>query len=587
MPNEDPGELIIRASIGKHLAFAPVAFAVTEGPAHTLVYANRAFSRLQAEGDIGIGTTATSRQSTPDLAPLLDRVFRSAVVARDEIIGSADGSWSCTVWPVRASEKTKQKLVIEVRDAQIIESARARQRALAERLLLSALREQDAARDAQRAVDRAQYLSETSRDLAMSLDETAVRDTVRRLTLMRPGTWCIVDVVESNGAVHRLGVEHPDPEKRVLASQLEAQWPLKESGAMNAAGVTGLHRPTVIGHESDAALLVAAHGERNLSILRQIGFGYLLAVPLIVRGRVQGAITFISREGDPAFTAEEAAMAADVASRCALALDNAQLYRESDSLRLAAEQANRSKSDFLSGISHELRTPLNAIGGFAELMELGILGPVTGEHHVALARIKANQQHLLGLISEVHNFVRVESGRMEYRFTEVRLPDLLTEVGDMLSSVTTEQGFTVDCPEMEADAVAWADPERVKQILVNLMMNAVKYGHGDRRAINLSCAVGGDVVLARVADAGPGIPGEKRESIFEPFVQLASGQGDRREGVGLGLAISRDIARAMGGDLTVDSAAGGGSQFTLTLPRVRAGVSRPNHGMELRAATMT
>ena len=121
----------------------------------------------------------------------------------------------------------------------------------------------------------------------------------------------------------------------------------------------------------------AAHGEANLRILREIGFGSLLIVPLIVRARVRGAITFVSPEGDPPFSPDEIGLAIDLAARCAMALDNARLYHEADALRLAAEAANRSKSQFLGIMSHELRTPLNAIGGFAELLELGIQGPVT------------------------------------------------------------------------------------------------------------------------------------------------------------------------------------------------------------------
>jgi len=207
-------------------------------------------------------------------------------------------------------------------------------------------------------------------------------------------------------------------------------------------------------------------------------------------------------------------------------------------------------------------------------MEMGISGPVTEDQQVALARIKTNQQHLLMLVTEILNFVRVESGRMEYRNTEVRMPDALAEVSDMLSTVLTERGFTVEGPEADRHAVAWADPDRVKQILVNLMMNAVKYGQGSRRVITLTCVARDDVVHARVADAGPGIPLDKRTSIFEPFVQLTDGLVDRRGGVGLGLAISRDLARAMGGDLVLESAGDVGSQFTLTLPRARAGTSK-------------
>jgi signal transduction histidine kinase len=376
-------------------------------------------------------------------------------------------------------------------------------------------------------------------------------------------------VVESNGAIHRLAVVHPDPAKQELAQRLQEQWPSKKSDTMSASSVVHARRPTIVTHESGAALMLAAHGEENLRILREIGFGSLLAVPLIVRARVQGAITFISREGDAPFTSEEIALAVDVAARCAMALDNARLYREADALRLAAELANTSKSEFLGSMSHELRTPLNAIGGFAELIDMGIQGPVTEEQHVALARIKANQEHLLMLITEILNFVRVESGRMEYHSAAVPMKAALADVAEMLSAAISEKGHTVVNDGCDAAAIAWADPDRVRQILVNLVMNAVKYTPPNGGTITLTCEVMGDTVLAHVEDTGPGIPSEKLESIFEPFVQLTSGLADRRGGVGLGLAISRDLARAMNGDLIAESTVGVGSRFTLTLPLAR------------------
>jgi signal transduction histidine kinase len=285
---------------------------------------------------------------------------------------------------------------------------------------------------------------------------------------------------------------------------------------------------------------------------------------------MRGAITFVSPPGDPPFTKDEIALAVDVGARCALALDNARLYREADALRLAAELANKSKSEFLGSMSHELRTPLNAIGGFAELIDLGIQGPVTEKQHDSLARIKSNQEHLLGLITEILNFVRIESGRMEYRNVGLSLTEALRDVAKMLSGVIEEKGLILDGPLGETNVMAWADPDRVRQILVNLLMNAVKYTPGKGGTITLTCDVAGDMVRAHIVDTGPGIPPEKLESIFEPFVQLTSGLADRRGGVGLGLAISRDLARAMDGDLTVESTLGVGSRFTLLLPLARS-----------------
>lgn len=443
-------------------------------------------------------------------------------------------------------------------------TGRVKQRAIAERLLLGALREQDAALNATEAGARSAYLARASRDLSMSLDEAAVRDAVRHLTLPRPGTWCIVDVLESDGAIHRLPIVHPDPATQSIVGALEGQWPVELDEDDAAADV---HPASLtITRETATALMRIAHGEDNLRILKQIGFGSMLTMPLIVRARVQGAMTFVSRDGDAPFAPDEIALAVDLAARCAMALDNARLYREADGLRLAAESANRAKSVFLGSMSHELRTPLNAIGGFAELIEMGIHGPVTAEQVMALDRIMVNQKHLLMLITEILNFVRVENGETEYNNASVPLLGALTEVANMLSGALTEKGLAFEGPTGDAAIVAWADASRVRQILVNLMMNAVKYTARNHGVITLTCSTDGIMAVAVVSDNGPGIGAESLQTIFEPFVQLTGGLANREGGVGLGLAISRDLARAMHGDLTVDSTVGLGSRFTLTLP---------------------
>jgi signal transduction histidine kinase len=148
------------------------------------------------------------------------------------------------------------------------------------------------------------------------------------------------------------------------------------------------------------------------------------------------------------------------------------------------------------------------------------------------------------------------------------MSEAIADVTGMLGGVVKEKGLTLASPPVDPDVWAQADPDRVRQILVNLVMNAVKYTPVGGGTITVSCAATDDDVVARVADTGPGIPPDRLESIFEPFVQLTTGLKDRRGGVGLGLAISRDLARAMKGDVTVESTVGDGSRFILTLPRM-------------------
>jgi len=430
----------------------------------------------------------------------------------------------------------------------------ARQRAITERLLLTALHERDVTREAVEASRRATFLASASRDLAMSLDESTTREAVRRRALPRDGSWCMVDIVELDGATRRLAVAHPDPAKQALAQTFADRW-FPMSGPR-----TGQPRVVVALAASEAA---------SPADLGGLGAGRLLVVPLVVRGTVLGAITYVTREGDAPFSPEEITLASDLADLCALALDNARLYREAQALREAAEAANRAKSSFLGNMSHELMTPLNAIGGYVTLIQTGLRGPVSAEQQVDLGRIRHNQRHLLTLISEILTFVRSEGGQLEYRFTEVSVQRALHDVSDMLQGAVDERQLTLVVAGGDDNAVMWADGDRLRQILLNLVMNAVKYATDAGGQITLSVTSTAHAVAIHVSDNGPGIPGDKLAAIFEPFVQLASALTDRRGGVGLGLAISRELARRMRGELTVESTVGVGSRFTLELPRAR------------------
>jgi len=236
--------------------------------------------------------------------------------------------------------------------------------------------------------------------------------------------------------------------------------------------------------------------------------------------------------------------------------------------RTEAETANRTKSEFLAAMSHELRTPLNAIAGYVELLMLGVRGAISDAQRSDLARIQRSQQYLLSLINDILNFSHLEAGQVTYTIEPVFLAAVVDNVVSMIAPQTAAKALEFHrdaCPPFVA---ALADAAKVEQVLLNLLSNAVKFTPRDGR-VSLSCAWDSDHVTLSVEDTGPGIPSDRQEAIFEPFVQLDRTLQSPRDGAGLGLAISRDLARGMGGELTVVSTVGVGSTFTLSLPRHR------------------
>jgi PAS domain S-box-containing protein len=232
----------------------------------------------------------------------------------------------------------------------------------------------------------------------------------------------------------------------------------------------------------------------------------------------------------------------------------------------ASDEANRAKSEFLAAMSHELRTPLNAIGGYTDLLEMGVRGPVTQEQLDDLQRIKRSQQHLLGLINDILSFSRMEAGQITYEYSAVPLSSVIESVGHMIEPQAALKGIKLTLEACPPNVVAWADKTKVDQILLNLLSNAVKFTK--EGAVALDCDWHDEQrVGITVSDTGVGIPSDQLERIFEPFVQVGRSLTGGSQGTGLGLAISRDLARAMGGDITVSSEIGKGSLFRLTLPR--------------------
>jgi signal transduction histidine kinase len=415
----------------RYLEHAPVAIAVVEGATHIVVYANAEFRHVSgfASSDLlgrpladllcrSEGAAATDQAHalpSDELILVLDHTRRENVRAREVVIAGNECVWRCTAWPVHGPQPGAGQLVIELRRAQEEQLALVLQRDIAERMFLSAIREQ----------------------------------------------------------------------------------------TLSAANVQ-------LAQSASASQVAAEHAQSR---------------------------------------AEDA--------------------------QHEAEDANAAKAQFLANMSHELRTPLNAIGGYAQLLEMGLRGPVTEAQIHDLGRIQLSQAHLLGLINAILNYAKLEAGHVLYAPEDIDLDVAVMNaealIHPQLRARELEYRY-VPCVQRgdgsrAATVLVHADPEKLQQILINLLTNALKYTAPGGQ-ITLECRVADGVAMVSVRDTGRGIAADKLATIFDPFVQVDRSLHTSESGVGLGLAISRELARAMGGDLAVESVVGSGSTFTLRLPLV-------------------
>ena len=475
--------------------------------------------------------------------------------------------------------------------------------------------------DHRRRADVLAFLAEAGAALVSSLDVDRTLATAARLAVPRLADWCAIDLRDDEGVLRRVAVEHVDPAKVALARELHERYPPRPDEAHGVMRVLRTGEPELVADIPDELLVAVARDAEHLRLARELGLCSYIVAPIVLQERTVGAITLVSAESRRRFGDEDLATAVELARRASTALDNAQLHDEAvrtqerleqqatelelqneqlqeqsvelemqaarlqeqaadltaanerllatnaseQAARAEAEQANRAKAEFLATMSHELRTPLNAIAGYTDLLAMGVRGPVSAEVLDDLRRIKRSAQHLLSLINDILNFARLEAGQVELHIGRVGMPEVLGAVEALVGPQVRERGLTYAfaCGD---GVVARADEEKVRQVLVNLLTNAAKFTETGGR-VDVTCGTRDGRVWVEVRDTGRGIPADRLDTIFEPFVQVDRHlTHDSQQGVGLGLAISRDLARAMGGDLTAASTVRAGSTFVLTLP---------------------
>ena len=409
------------------------------------------------------------------------------------------------------------------------------------------------------------FLANASQRLSESLDYDATLNRVARLGLGVFADYCVVYLPPDGPYAERFVDAHVDPDLEPVAHELLLAHPpnVEDYGMLARVlreGVPLLEAHVQLGKTglTDSSSGVPGH----LELLPALRVHSAMAVPLETRGEIIGVLALMRSKVKRPYDATEVALAEELARRAAAAIDNARLFHET-------ERANRAKADFLATMSHELRTPLNAIAGYAELLELGIHGPVTPLQIDDLKRIQRSQKHLLGLINDILSFAKLEAGRVTFHLGAVNLDAALSTVGELVVPQANAKGVKYEFRVGEQHVLARADEDKLQQIIVNLLSNAVKFTERGG-TVTLWSEASGQRVRIHVQDSGIGIDAEKLEAIFEPFVQVGRTLSHPQEGTGLGLAISRELARAMGGSLGAASQPGVGSTFTLTLERAEA-----------------
>ncbi|MEX2572575.1 MAG: GAF domain-containing sensor histidine kinase [Gemmatimonadota bacterium] len=478
-----------------------------------------------------------------------------------------------------------------------------------------------------RSEERAAFLADASQILASSLDYAQTLRNIAKLAVPRFADWCAVDLIDPHGRTERVAVEHQNPEKVAFVYALQERYPPDESAPHGVPQVIRSGEVEYLENIPDELLREAAQDAEHLALIKQLQLRSFVAAPLSTANAVLGALTFVHAESGRTYSQLDCKLLADLARRAATAIENSRLVAEledardriqeqaselemqteelqaqavhleeqatelerqieearsvnesltkanealavaksaAEAAREEANRANQAKSQFLAVMSHEFRTPMNAIIGYTDLLVAEITGPLNVQQKKQLDRVRAGATHLLGLVNQVLSLARIEAGGENVDVSDVDCTAIAAEVVDLLSPLAERQGLELRLQVPDHPEIIRTDGGKLRQILFNLVSNAVKFT--DQGWVEVDLEREGSDVIVRVSDTGIGVAPEHLEQIFVPFEQLDRDLRSSTDGTGLGLSVSRELARLLGGDLLAESEVGQGSTFALRLP---------------------
>ncbi|WP_165252223.1 PAS domain S-box protein [Paludisphaera soli] len=409
--------------------------------------------------------------------------------------------------------------------------------------------------DRRRTERDAHFLAEASAALASIADEAGTLQEVARLAVPHFADWCSVDVAGEDGLPLRVGVAHVDPAKVELARELHRRHPPDPDAPRGVPRVVRTGEPEMVAEIADELLAAGARDEDHLRILRELGLRSYMCVPLKGRQGILGAITFVAAESGRRYGPGDLRLAEDLASRVAIAVENARLYAE-------LKEADRRKDEFLATLAHELRNPLAPIRNALHLM--GRSGDGRREPERAMA--ERNVVHLARLIDDLMDVARINRGRIELDKRVVDLSGIVRQAAETARPQIDERGLALTIAVPEAEVRVEADPTRLEQVFWNLLNNAAKYTEPGGE-IRLSVEPEGGWAVARVRDTGVGITPDMLAKVFEMFFQGEDHKGRVQGGLGIGLGLVRTLVEMHGGSVAASSdGAASGSEFVVRLP---------------------
>jgi PAS domain S-box-containing protein len=420
-------------------------------------------------------------------------------------------------------------------------------------------------RDRKAEETRRSFLADASAALGDSLDYEVTVRKIAALAVPRIADWCAVDIVEAAELrPKRLAVAHVDPTKVALALELDAKYPPRPDAQTGVPNVLRTGRAELIREVTDEMLVAACVDEEQLRIARSLGLRSAMIVPLVARGRVLGAVTFAWAGHGRLYDQRDLELAEEVGRRCAHAIERARLFASEQTARQNADVANRAKDEFLAVLSHELRTPLNSIMGWSKMMASPSFDERRRIH--ATEAVERNAVAMAQLIEDLLDMSRIVSGKMRLDVQAVDVSRIMEAALETVRPASEARDINITRELARGLPRLKGDPARLQQVIWNLLSNAVKFtprGGTVRTELRQSEST----LEISVSDTGDGIAPDFLPHVFDPFRQQEAGTTRKRGGLGLGLAITRQLIELHGGRIEARSEGQGkGSTFTVSLP---------------------